>query len=363
MALPEYSKLDLTQCHTYHGYYTLGLIKQYRPDIEIITFKLARHDQWADSDHDVTFLKTEIDNALLNNKIVLFVPWEEDVMGERDYALTDLLNSYKDRPLYFVSEMDSQGQLIFKDYHKFECKILELPFVLVNDCICYDQVRYNLNLPMPAKSNLNFLCMIGRPEGHKFDLAESLIANKLDQFGLITSMDQNNLDLSINKQIPRYEVNQLLTVHRKEAAQKNINGVWVSSNVENFLHIESTYDMPLIINPESTMGIFPATEKSIWPALIGKLFLIQAQAGIMAYIQRFYTVDQSQYANLDFDKVYGWDHNAHNDRRTNMIINNADLIKDASYVYSKLYPELQNARKSFVVNMYNFFVEQVKKIV
>jgi hypothetical protein len=359
--LPQYDFLDLQHCPTYHGYYTLGLIQQCRPDIAIVTHKLARPDCWTQQDQDAELLRPDIETALAQHKTVLFVTWEEDVMGAYNPSLTRLVNSFKDDAFYFVSEMNSAGQMIFKDHHQFECKILELPFVLTNDCVCYAQIMQTLQVPEPPMTDHNFLCMLGRPEQHKFDLAACLKNHQVDSYGLITSLVPFQ-QVQVNVKPSRYHTNQLLTVHRNEAAQLLINNVWASSNVENFLHIQSTYDAPLIINTESTMGIFPATEKSIWPALLGRMYLIQAQPGAMKYVQQFHQVDQKQWADLEFDTVDGWDHAAHWQRRNSMIGRNIDLVKHARDMYHVLQQDLEQSRATFARNMYNFFKNQVDQI-
>jgi len=359
--LPDYAALDLGQLDLWHGYYTLGLIQRYRSDIQLLPFRLARRDRWNDADHDPTLLREDIDQALGTGKKVLITPWEEDFMGQRDQRLTDLLNRYRDDPVWLLSEMDETGQGIYRHYHGFDCKILELPFVLVNDAVCYAKIRGGLSLAPAAVTNHNFLCMIGRPEQHKFDLITCLEHHNLAHQGLITTATQT-LHWILNEKLPRYHVSELLTDHRKEAAQIQIKDVWVSSNVENFLHIESTYDAPLIINAESTMGIFPATEKSIWPALLGKMYLVQAKPGAMRYIQRFHDVDQRRWADLGFDDLDGWDDAAHMRRRSAMISANKHLITNARDIYQTLRPDLDSARYRFAETIYEFFKEQVDNI-
>lgn len=363
--LPDYDDLDLLQTQLWHGYYTLGLINQYRDDIVMVPFRLSRRDQRPQAESDANSLREKIDQALMSGKKVLVVPWEEDYMGEKEDQFTELFNSYQDQQVYFVSEMDTTGQLIFRDYHRLTCKILELPFVLTNDCVCYSKIRLTLDLKSPASSGYNYLCMIGREEKHKWDLADQLNQQGLSTLGYITGNSppgQLRGFISKNPVYPRYDVEQLETQHRKEAAQVRINGIWASSNVENFLHIESTYDIPLIINPESTMGIFPATEKSIWPALLGKMYLIQAQSGAMRYIQRFHDVNQSSWANLDFDLVYGWDEKTHQERRYRMIHDNRQLIVNSREIYQDLKPFLESARWNFAKNIYNFFRSQIDNL-
>lgn len=217
----------------------------------------------------------------------------------------------------------------------------------------------------PPITSHGYLCMIGRPEKHKWDLVRALHQQQLHAHGLITGNDPPSALRSCvehNEIQPRYAIHTLLTEHRKETAQRKINGIWASSNVENFLHLESTYDIPLIINPESTMGIFPATEKSIWPALLGRMYLIQAQPGAMEYIQRFHDVQQSRWADLGFDHVDGWDDQAHWQRRSRMIQDNRALIKNSREIYQDLAHDLDQARYVFAEKIYKFFCDQINSV-
>lgn len=370
MTFPEFNRLDLTQEPLWHGYYSLGMIEKYRPDIRLIDFRLRRRDCWQDSDRNILLLQRSIEQDLAQNKKVLLVPWEEDFMGQQEDSITDCFNQYANEDFWLVSEMDYQGQDIFRRYHELKCKILELPFVITNDAIVYAKIRKNFDPGSAPRSGLSYLCMVGRPEKHKFDLLIALKNYNLHDHGHLTFMDANFLNnrelLSFAKPnitVPKYHLSKLSTSHRKEAAQIEIAGIWASSNVENFLHIESTYDMPLIINPESTMGIFPATEKSIWPALLGRLYLIQAQSGIMKYIQQFHDVDQHLWANLEFDSIHGWDQQAHDLRRQTMISKNRELIQDSTMIYAQLREALEQSRWSFAERMYRFFCRQIMETI
>jgi hypothetical protein len=145
------------------------------------------------------------------------------------------------------------------------------------------------------------------------------------------------------------------------ARQVNINGVWVSKNVENYLHIDQKYHhIPLAINPETTTTNFKSTEKSMWPVLLGKLFLIYGRPGSMAWIQRFYDVDITRFADTTYDSIPGIDHDGI--RLNSMIDNNQDLIKNAKDIHAQLEPELQSARWTFGKNLYKFFVSQLESI-
>jgi hypothetical protein len=145
------------------------------------------------------------------------------------------------------------------------------------------------------------------------------------------------------------------------ARQVNINGVWVSKNVENYLHIDQKYhNIPLAINPETVTSNFKSTEKSIWPVLLGKLFLIYGRPGTMAWIQRFYDIDITRFANTNYDSIPGPD----SDKKRLSAMNDTkrDLIKNARDIQAQLHPELELARWTLGKNLYKFFVSQLELI-
>jgi hypothetical protein len=205
---------------------------------------------------------------------------------------------------------------------------------------------------------------------HKANLARQLHKKQLSNYGLITVNKNWNFPEDL---LEFCQVNQEVVYNQTDpnytmiARQNNINGVWVSKNVENFLHIDQKYHhIPLAINPETTTAHFLSSEKSIWPILLGKLFLIYGRPGSMAWIQRFYDVDITRFADITYDSINltghssGLDHD--NIRLNKMIVDNQDLIKNAKDIYQQLQPELESARWTLGKNLYKFFVSQLESI-
>ena len=199
-------------------------------------------------------------------------------------------------------------------------------------------------------------------------LARELHKKQLSSYGLIT----------VNKNYPFpddllefCQVNQEVVYSQTDpnytmiARQNNINGIWVSKNVENYLHLDQEYHhIPLAINPETVTYDFISTEKSIWPILLGKLFLIYGRCGSMAWVQRFYDVDITKFANLAYDAIpkHELGHDPRGTRLNRMLSDNQDLIKNAKHIYQQLQPELASARWTLGKNLYKFFVSQLESI-
>jgi hypothetical protein len=150
-----------------------------------------------------------------------------------------------------------------------------------------------------------------------------------------------------------------------EGGFHKINHIWVSANVVNFMKIHKLQqDVPLVIHAETTSGIFPMTEKSVWPVLLGKLFLIHGHKGVMKEIQRFYDIDMCEFINLTFDNIDdGWNDKSDIERINTMLTDNKELVKNASVVHANYKNLLEKASYTFGENIYNFYISQIQTTV
>lgn len=350
---PGYQDLDITDYPLIAGFYTLGMIEKHRPDITIV-----HYEQWTSADHydRYDWLDQIIRQKLEQGKIVSIFIWDENISFNKNFI--DCIKKYQNRSVYLITQLDDFSALIYKDHGI--TNILEIPWWLLNDCLVYYRLCDRNNI-IEEFSDHNFLCMIGRPEEHKYLLAKELQNRLLDGYGLITSLeDKQNFKKS--KFPPYPKLNHPLG---KTRANKNINGIWASANVENFLCIEKTYkSIPLIVNVETSIGCFFTTEKSIWPLLLGRLCLIGGRHRIMTDLQRFFDVKFRDYMNMDFDQKYhGVDMPTFQKRISQMIDDNQKLFIGTKSIYQKFSADLENARWTLGENFYNFFVAQIKKII
>lgn len=360
---PSLINLDLTNTPLVHGFYTLGLIEKYCSDIVQVYMRLNRNDQWREADLNPELLYNQIQFHLEKNKKVLVVPFDEYVM-EDDYDFSTVLNQFENDPVYFVTEMDAEQSLYWRFQKKLQCKILELPFILINDAIVYYKLKQVRSIKQQVTlSNYNFLCMVNRSSNHKYDLCKMLIDLDLARYGYITYRAIDAPDFiktfcsySTDK---LFNTNKLPTKNRQEAGQILIHNILAPGSVINTLWIEETYDMPLIINPETTVGIFPNTEKSLWPALLGKMYLIYGHQHIMHWIQRFCSYGPEHFCDLTFDSVEGYNKQDHLTRLETMLVKNTDLIQNARVIYQDHKVKLEQNRNDIVENLYNFFINQL----
>jgi hypothetical protein len=347
------------------GFYSLGYFQNKYPEIEWI-FCVTKYKI---SKEDIVSLRSRIDNGLENNKTIALVIEDEAVIFPVNPDLVKLLNSYQNESFWLITRLDSTCQLIYTFQHGMKCKIIELPWIWLNDALVYYQVHSAVQ-PTNTTGSPSYICMIGKTIGahHKLDLVRELQKQNLDQYGLITFYRpleefKNNKYIQVNPVQPYKNLN---TKYSQAAAQvlckTNLTqeDIWISGNVENFLHIEKTYShIPLVVHPETTVGIFDNTEKSLWPLLLGKMTLIYSRPGQMASIQRFYDFDISKYADLSFDVCDGYNDQAHYSRLQMMLSDNQDLVKNSKDIYTQFRVDLETARWSIGQNLLDFCHAQI----
>ena len=359
---PTFDNIKLNEYDIVGGYYMLGFLTKHRPDCLFITY-----DQWQDH-YDYEWLQNIIEQNL-KEKIICILPWDEDILGRDNCKLSAILNQYADEKVFWITQLSPNNQKIYQHQNNINCKMLELPWWLLNDVLTYYEVKKNdKSLLSPPSTDLSYLCMIGNAYSkHKTWLIEHLIRKNLDHHGLITVLDYKNYPEYFKNHVhinPVKPYQNIQTNWPSMAAQKKIGDVWISSTgVENFLHIEKNYDMPLIINPETSPGIFFSTEKSIWPILLGKLYLIYGGPGCMAWLQQFYDIDQKEFCDVEFDSITGlYTEDDYKDRLDSMIDTNFELIKNSREIYNDLRPRLESARWMFGRKLYDFFINQLLEI-
>ena len=385
MHVPSYRNINLVNTSLKCGFYSLGLIEQYFDNIKIVDACQWRKNGSGDrhGGKGYNWLDTKIKTYVASGKMVLIIPEDEEVMYPLAEQFINVLNKYTNDKVYFVTQMPDS--YIYTD-GGIKCKMLELPWMMTNDCLCYHAIKTpNTNTPNNI-NKYNYITFTGRVQQHKIALLQKLHDLGLSKYGLLTVMDKpshymlpNDIKSAVKlNDIPPYaEYTEYVSNKQKphelysddyygfmEGGFHKINDIWVSANVVNFIKIQEMYnDVPLVVHAETTSGLFPMTEKSIWPVLLGKLFLIHGHKGVMNEIKRFYDIDMSEYINLAFDELEdGWSDEADIARITMMLSDNKLLIQNASRVYNDYKPLLEKASYTFGENMYNFFINQIQTI-
>jgi hypothetical protein len=379
---PDYAELDILKYSRIFGVYTLGMAQYHRPDLAIV----HDHDQL---NQDQTFIsgyyspaqiQNLIEKNLKKNLTVCLCITDVDFMWPPNSDMVEMLNSYKDHPVYLITQLDPESQKVYTFQHGLQIKMLELPWELLNECLCYYRARAKRKIKPCEYGVENFVCMINNKNSFKQQLLECLVETDLHNKGLLTVMDYKEFGESTTEQMnflqTHCKISKLPVFHNfltalvrdpnfatRSCIEIDYTGLLVSYNVANYLLIERFYkDIPMVVHPESTGGIFISTEKSLWPLLLGKLMLVAGRPGVMSYMQRFYDVDFSSLFDLSFDSMGGYDLSDHRARITAMLNNNKEVILNADQVHQAHAEQLESARWTLGKNMYEFFCRQLESI-
>lgn len=380
MKFPSYESIDLAKTNLKWGYYVPGLIEQYRPDIELIDIHLdlskfcnnQGHLIQSHTETDYDWLSQKIEQTLKAGKKIGLLIEDEHVTFFPNKQLTNIINIYKDQPVYWLTHHFPKN--IKKHYqtrHRLQCKILEFPWVNLNECLMYDKVKPTLvsRTRMIRDRQNCFFSLAGRYESWRKQLFKKLIEHDLHQHGRLIL--PNNSDLEFYHDILSQVTvdsgvlysHQPIKTHAKMAAQFVKKDIWISCNTQNFLSIEQNYrNYPLVIMPETFFDSYFPTEKSVWPILLGKLFLIFGSADCMKYIQRFYDIDMSEFLNLKFDDIEPFDNKGIDIKLDCMISYNKNFILNSHSYYAKYYQQIQQAKKTIGPNIYQFLLRQIDQI-
>ena len=359
---------DLGRYPLISGYHSLGFLNHTRPDVVWLDY--VRNEYWR-LEHGYNQLETcdviekSIDDGLSKGRSVALLIFDEELLPPPFYNFTNLCNKYRDENFYLITQLPPAVQKIYTFQGGLECKILEIPWLYLNDIFGF----YHVCSKLPS-TKINpvskYLCMVGRRDQHKTDLIKSLCAKNLDKFGDIfvddpKSYPTNFQSIVKKNQLPYYE--SISKEHDKMAAQMEVDNIWISANVDNFINIQATQSAPLIIHAETTTGLFLPSEKSLWPALLGRHYLIYGQPGIMSFIQRFHDLDQTLYCDTRFDGLEcSWTKKSHLDRLDMMLDTNQYLIMHAHEIWNDLRDQIEKSRWTIGYNVLDFCLKQLQKI-
>jgi hypothetical protein len=384
MNFPSYQSIDLTTTKLKWGYYVPALIEQYRADVRLIGIHVDPaqtcdlHGNLLHSHEEVNYswLPHKIEQAFRFKKKIGLLIEDEHVCAYPNEQLIDIVNYYQDRPVYWLTQYDQNSiDTHYRVGHRLQCKILEFPWLILNECLMYNKFRpLPTSVPVPNnrtdyRDQPTFFTLTGRYEPFRKRLLEKLIEHNLHRHGLLTVQNgaYTDRDHSLNPYVtfetrPPYD-DQPIKTQAKMAAQFLENNMWIGNNTQNFLHIEQTYQhYPMTIIPETSVYNYFATEKSVWPILLGKLFLIFGSTGCMKYIQRFYDIDLSEFLNLEFDDMDSYADQYIDQKLDCMLESNKNFILNSHKFYTQNYQRIHNARRTLGPNLYRFVLDQVARI-
>lgn len=351
---PEYDEFDIDDYDLDQESLLMAMIKKHCNDVEVISYSA-----WQDYQNYEWLDRLILSHLTHNKKIVLFPNEERFISPPNDQAKI-VLNKYQHEPVWIATQLSPVSQKLYTYQHQLEVKLLELPYVMLELCETYYKLRKSVKKLTGSHDDYNYLCMTGGFRPHRGALIQAIHDQKLEQYGLITLLSDGHYPQWLKK------LCKINTVSPPQVTKKNysIRNNLVDGNVQNFLYIEQTYsNIPLVIHAETSCGIFYCTEKTLWPLLLGKLCLCFGPPGNMHNIQRFYDLEISMYADLDYDNPpTEWSDKGHEDRINIMLTTNEPLIKNAKSIHQGLHAQLESARWTLGKNFYNFSVHQLNQI-
>lgn len=352
---PDYDNLDLKMYPRIDGMYSLGFVQTHRPEICIITDK-------TESKFDPVDIILQIDHALRKNKKAALFFWDEDFIMPNKHSdeLNQLLENYRNEPVYLCSNMDSDQLLIYTDQREIPIKVVHVPWWYMNMIpAMLDKKTHDYLGPVSQKGN-HWACLINRPDPHKNMLVDALKSYNLQ--GLI----QYNHSSSVNSYYLPGDQDGWHSSHdmKRSLIWNEKLGYWIDHNTRNITRLEQILgDCPMIINPETTGGIFPMTEKSFWPIVLDRMFILWARPGIMQDIQSYLDYDLALYLDLEFDSIDGYEPQDQLRRLECLIDKNHYTISHARDIYPTVAEQIRNASRNIGPIFYRKFCKSLDSIV
>lgn len=239
--------------------------------------------------------------------------------------------------------MDGECMLTYTETAGWPIRVVHVPWWYLNTVTNYQAVLDGSRAH--GSNDLQYACYANRPEWHKQMLKDCLVVKTLDSIGDIR---YDNRQLGAGNPRPYYYYQDQDRIGwtsshdmKRSLVYDHQNQIWICHNARNLPRIQQMLqDIPLVIQPESNLGIFPMTEKSLWPMMLGRLVLIQARPRFMSWLQHYVGFDFSSYINLEYDAMDGWDTKHQQERTECMLDSNLDLIKNAREISQEQKPEL-----------------------
>ena len=211
-----------------------------------------------------------------------------------------------------------------------------------------------------ASGAYNWACLINRPDPHKNLLVDGLKSRALNGLMRYSSSDAGT------QYYQNGDRNGWRSSHdMKRSLTWDIDlGCWIDHLSKNIPRLQQILgDCPMVIQPESTGGIFCMTEKSWWPIVLDKMFVIWARPGIMHDLQQYISYDLSLYLDLEFDSIQGYEPQDHQRRLDCLLDKNLYVFNHARDIYPTIYTQLVSARQSLGASIYSKFCQSLDQLI
>lgn len=341
--------------------YTLGFVQHHRPDIYLVA------DQ-TESDFDPDLIIPQIEIGLKQGKKVCLFFWDEDFImpSTNKDRLNRELESYTDQPVYLCSNMSGECLLIYKERRSLPIKPVHVPWRYLEYVVNVSKVNDCFYSGPTGSHGLEFACYNHRRDWHRDMLIEGLVSRNLELIGDITYECKQ---IGSGEQPPKYyEHNDRLGwVSGNDDRRSIVNHEYYpklichgSRNVSRLLQMLG--DIPLIITAETNLGVFPVTEKSIWPILLGRMFMIYARPRIMQQLQKYVGYAFQDYLDLEFDSIDGWTQAEQKQRLDCMLDQNIYTITHAREVWQSMATDVKKSARDLPGKIYLEFCQCLDEI-
>lgn len=358
---PSWSEIDLHSYNRFDGMYTLGFIQKHRPDIYLVA------DQ-TESLFDPDLIMPQIETGLQQGKKVCLFFWDEDFImpSSNKDRLNRELESYADQPVYLCSNMSGECLLVYKEKRSLPIKPLHVPWryleYVVNVSKVYDFSYSGPTGPYGPK----FACYNHRKDHHRDVLTKSLVRRGLQSIGDITYANQQ-LGSGESPVIYYQDNDRLGWVSGHDDRRSIVTHEFYSKAIchaaRNIPRLNKMLgDTPLVITAETNLGVFPVTEKCIWPILLGRMFMVYARPRIMRHLQKYVGYSFEDYLDLEFDSIDGWSCTEQKQRLDCMLDRNLYTITHAREVWESVATSVQNSAKELPVKIYAEFCQCLDEI-
>lgn len=356
---PPWNDLNLNDYERIDGMKSLGFVQHHRPDIHIIT------DQ-TENDFDPKIIVPEIEKGLSQNKKVALFFWDEDFILENRYSdvLNRALEEFRDEPVYLCSNMDDECLLVYQERRNIPVKPIYIPWWYVNFIPDMLNKRTSIYQGPLSESGTQFACYVNRPDWHKTALVRSLESRNLGRIGDIRqSQNRSKSDHDYYQLGDQKTWKSSHDVKRSLFWDEDLQ-TWIDHNTRNITKLEQMLgDIPLVINPESNLGLFVISEKSLWPVVLGRMLLIYSRPRAMKTLQKFLSYDLSIYLDLEFDDIDGWTEVEHQQRLECLLDKNIYMITHAREIYHEISKDLDEAADQIGPICYRRFCQSLDEIV
>lgn len=296
--------------------------------------------------------------------------YDEDFMVPNKHSdvLNKALEPYAHESVYLCSNLSGTNLLQYTSptHRNLPIKVLFVPWTILT-AVAQMTMAAKKFIGPEQQSSIQFGCFHNRPDTHKQQLIAALLHRQLSSIGHIV-MDGKPLNQSCQLVLPFADTidrlywtssHDMKKCFAFDQATQTMLGQWFVSQQRLNVMIS---DIPLIIGADTTLGIFPISDKLYWPVIAGRMLMLHSRAYMYQEFKNLTGFDCGSYLDLEFDGIEGWDQSAHSARLECMLDKNLYVIKHARDKWPEVAPQLQHLASNFANMIYQHFCDGLDQI-